>query len=38
MDFADIFDNDNGNTVPVGLLQGGEFFDDIEGERRDSNI
>ena len=38
MDFADIIDNDNGNRVPVGLLQVGEFFDNIQGERRGSNI
>ena len=37
MDFADVVDNDNGDIIPIGLLVGGEHFDDVQGGRRGAN-
>ena len=37
MDFADVIDNENGDIIPVGLLGGGEHFDDVQGGRRGAN-
>ena len=37
MDFADVIDNENGDTIPVGLLEGGEHFDNVQGGRRGAN-
>ena len=38
MDFADVIDNENGDMIPVGLLGGGEHFEDVQGGRRGANI
>ena len=38
MDFADVIDNENGDIIFVGLLGGGEHFDDVQGGRQGANI
>jgi hypothetical protein len=37
MDFADVTE-ENGDTRPIGLLGGGEHFDDVEGGRRGATV
>ena len=38
MDFANVIDKENGEMIPVGLLGGGDHFEDIQGGRRGASI
>ena len=37
MDFVGVIDNENGDIIRIGLLEGGEHFDEIQGRRRGAN-